>query len=305
MIRTIRLIWITCAIAVAIAIHVNQTISARAAQPGARCDRSRLDALDVPGLTIQSVDTAGGFTAPRSNTSIAQTPSFCRVHATVSATPDSRIVFEVWIPEKWNGKMVVTGNGGYSNAITYPDMVLALTEGYAAVGGDTGHQTPTPDDLLWGVDHPQRIIDWGTASIHTITEPSKRIVERLEGRSPARAYYYGCSTGGHQGYAEIQRYPQDFDGVIAGAPGSNRVRLNAAFLWQFVANRDKGVDSPPIIPAAKLPIINRRSSRHAMRWMVSPTVSSTIPGAVPSIRARLPARALTTRIASHRRKWPH
>jgi feruloyl esterase len=258
MTRTVRGAAIAGACALLIALSLTPTMSARTGQ-SARCDRARLDGLDVPGLTIQGVDTvaAGGFTAPRSNTSLAQTPSFCRVHATVSSTPDSRIVFEVWIPERWNGKMVVTGNGGYSNALTYPDMVLALSEGYAAVGGDSGHQTSTPDDLLWGVDHPQRIIDWGTASIHTITEPSKRIIERLEGRSPARAYYYGCSTGGHQGYAEIQRYPQDFDGVIAGAPGSNRVRLNAAFLWQFVANRDKGVDSPPIIPAAKLPIINK------------------------------------------------
>jgi feruloyl esterase len=250
---------IASAVAIMIAIQFTQSMSARAGPSPAQCDRGPLDRLDLPGLTIEGVEAVpeGGFTLPRSSTAIAQTPSFCRVRATVSSTPDSQIRFEVWIPAKWNGKIVVTGNGGYGNALTYPDMVLALSEGYAAAGGDTGHQTSTPDDLLWGVDHPQRIIDWGSASIHTITGPSKRIVERLEGRSPVRAYYYGCSTGGHQGYAEIQRYPQDFDGVIAGAPGNNRVRLNAGFLWQFLANRDKNVDSPPIIPASKLPIITK------------------------------------------------
>ena len=112
-------------------------------------------------------------------------------------------------------------------------MAQALTQGYATLGGDTGHQTATPEDLLWGVDHPERIIDWGSRSIHAIAGPGKRIAAALGGKPPRRAYFYGCSTGGHQGYAEIQRYPQDFDGVIAGAPGNNRLRLTAGFLWQF------------------------------------------------------------------------
>jgi Tannase and feruloyl esterase len=106
-------------------------------------------------------------------------------------------------------------------------MAQGLAQGYAAVGGDTGHQTPTPDDLLWGVGHPDRIIDWGSRSIHATSVSAKSIASVLGGEPPRRAYFYGCSTGGHQGYAEIQRYPQDFDGVIAGAPGNNRVRLTA------------------------------------------------------------------------------
>jgi feruloyl esterase len=81
-------------------------------------------------------------------------------------------------------------------------------------------------------------------------------VQRLTDAAPRRAYFYGCSTGGHQGYAEMQQYPQDFDGVIAGAPGNNRVRLNAAFLWQFLANRQRG-DTATILPASKLPVITK------------------------------------------------
>ena len=76
----------------------------------------------------------------------------------------------------------------------------------------------------------------GHESIHAITAPAQRIVSTVAGNDARRAYYYGCSTGGHQAYAEIQNYPQDFDGVIAGAPGNNRVRLNAAYLWQFLSN---------------------------------------------------------------------
>src|SRR5262249_51649266 len=141
--------------------------------------------------------------------------------------------------------------------VNYGDMAEAMRKGYVAIGGDAGHQTATPDDLLWGVGHPEKIIDWGARSVHSITEAGKRIIERMQGTPARRAYFCGCSTGGHQGYAEIQRYPQDFDGVVAGAPGNNRVRLNAGFLWQFLANRQPETDSPPIIPASKLPAITR------------------------------------------------
>jgi feruloyl esterase len=197
---------------------------------------------------------AGAFAPSSGGPAFKDLASFCRVQAAARPGDDSLVNFEVWLPDTWNGKIVVTGNGGYGNTLSYRDMAYALSQGYAAAGGDTGHQTPTPDDLLWGAGHPERILDWGSRSIHAILGPSRLIVERLTHAAPRRAYYYGCSTGGHQGYAEIQRYPGDFDGVIAGAPGNNRVRLNAGFLWQFLANREKGVDGT-IIPASKLPAI--------------------------------------------------
>jgi len=114
----------------------------------------------------------------------------------------------------------------------------------------------TPDDLLWGVDAPERILDWGTRSVHTILGPARRIVEAVGGQAPRRTYFYGCSTGGHQAFALMQRYPADVDGIVAGAPGHNRVRLNAAFLWRFLATHRRG-DAEPILPAAKLPMITR------------------------------------------------
>ena len=134
---------------------------------------------------------------------------------------------------------MATGNGGYSPALTYADMAYAMRQGYAAIGGDTGHQTADGNDMTWGVGHPEKIADWGTRSINAITTPGKRIVAQLQGRPASRAYYYGCSTGGHQGYAEVQKYPQDFDGVIAGAPGNNRVALNAEFLWRYLSAREE------------------------------------------------------------------
>jgi feruloyl esterase len=206
----------------------------------ARCDLATFASLNSPAVTIRSVERGE--------------PRVCLVNASVSAAPGSLINFEVWIPDSWNRKLVVTGNGGYGNTPSTRDMAQAVAAGYAAIGGDTGHQGPAPDDLLWGAGHPERILDWGSRSIHAITEPGRRIVELAGGQTIRRAYFDGCSTGGHQAYAEIQRYPQDFDGVVAGAPGNNRVRLNAGFVWQFLANRRRG-DNTTIIPASKLPMI--------------------------------------------------
>jgi feruloyl esterase len=223
-----------------------------------RCTMTAFDGVSIDGTVVRSVTAVSAGNPPASGPGApVATPDHCRVEATVTTSPDSLVNFEVWVPQGWNGKIVVTGNGGYSNAINRRDMAHALSQRYTAVGGDTGHQTPTPDDLLWGVGHPERIIDWGTRSIHAITAPARRIVERVQGSSPRRAYFYGCSTGGHQAYAEIQRYPEDFDGVIAGAPGNNRVRLNAGFLWQFLSNRQPGDNGAPIIPASTLPLITR------------------------------------------------
>ena len=231
---------------------------AQASAPVSSCNLATVARIALENVAVTAVDryAGGAFTPPGGRGSIGVLPGFCRVQAQVTTSPDSHVNFEVWIPDRWNGKLVVTGNGGYSNVPSYRDMAYALDEGYAAVGGDTGHQTPTPDDLLWGAGHPERIRDWGTRSIHAITLPARRIVAALGAASVQRSYYYGCSTGGHQGYAEIQQYPQDFDGVIAGAPGNNRVRLNVAYLWQYLSNHS-ATGGSEILPAGKLPMITR------------------------------------------------
>lgn len=150
---------------------------------------------------------------------------------------------------------MATGNGGYSPALSYNDMAYALRQGYATMGGDTGHQSADPSDMRWGVDHPEKIVDWGSRSIHAITAPGKKILAELQGQEPRRSYYYGCSTGGHQAYAQVQRYPEDFDGVIAGAPGNNRTALNAEFLWRYLSNRTSRTDTTPLLTPAKAALI--------------------------------------------------
>ncbi|MBL0728319.1 tannase/feruloyl esterase family alpha/beta hydrolase [Piscinibacter sp. HJYY11] len=225
------------------------------------CDATALASVGLRDAALLSATPlpAGSYTPPGAGPQ-ANLPAFCRMTARATPTADSLIHFEVWVPSgtAWNGKMVVTGNGGYSPSLNYGDMAYAMRQGYAVVGGDTGHQGD-PNAMYWGVSHPEKIVDWGTRSIHAITGPARSLVGALAARDPSRAYYYGCSTGGHQAYAQIQRYPADFDGVIAGAPGNNRTRLNVEFLHRFLSNRATGTNSPVILTPAKATLITQRA----------------------------------------------
>lgn len=224
------------------------------------CDPASFEGMALEqGATLTSVApvAADSYQPAGRTTPIVNLPAFCLVKGQSRPSNDSLINFELWVPQEgWNGKLVATGNGGYSPSLSYNDMAYAMRQGYAALGGDTGHQSPDGNDMFWGVGHPEKIRDWGTRSIHAITAPAKTLIAHLQGKPAARAYYYGCSTGGHQGYAEVQDYPDDFDGVIAGAPGNNRTALNAEFLWRYHSNRVPNTDTLILTPAKATLIYN-------------------------------------------------
>ena len=147
---------------------------------------------------------------------------FCRVTATI----ETEIKFELWLPDDWNGKYQQVGNGGYSGAINYPTMGGALAKGYATASSDLGHVSKDAFEADWMVGHKQRIVDFGLRAHHLVSEIGKQIVKAYYAKDPARSYFVGCSSGGWQALTEIQNYPDDFDGVVAGAPAHNFVRLN-------------------------------------------------------------------------------
>jgi feruloyl esterase len=218
------------------------------AAAGTSCDN--LAALTIPTITVKSANpvAAGAFSPPGAATPMTL-PAFCRVEATARPTSDSEIKFEVWIPpaEAWNGNFQGVGNGGYSGTISYGAMANGLRRGYAVASTDTGH---VGDDMKFGQGHPEKVIDWAHRSLHVMTEASKLIVRNAQGRFAERAYFVGCSSGGHQALTEAQRYPEDYDGIIAGNPANNRIRQTFAFLYSWMATHDK--DGAPIIPQAKL-----------------------------------------------------
>ena len=205
-------------------------------------------AVAVPAGPFSPAGEAGGGGAPK-----RPFPAFCRVLAVAKPVPDSEIRIEIWLPESsaWNGKLLGTGNGGYSGAIGYHDMESGLRLGYAVAGSNTGHEG---GDLKFGVGHPERINDWAYRAVHVMTETARLVVRSYYGRFAAHSYFSGCSTGGQQALTEAQRFPRDYDGILAGDPGNNRVRLNIGFMWSWLATH---ADASAPLPPSKLALINK------------------------------------------------
>lgn len=188
-------------------------------------------------LTIISLDSRHGVTA---------TSPFCRVRGVITPSSDSNINFEVWLPPppEWNGKYEGVGNGGFAGSLIYPAMNEALRAGYAVSGTDTGHSGSAPQSQ-WALHHPEKVEDLGWRSIHDTAIVSKAVIAAYYGNDPARSYFNGCSTGGRQALMEAQRFPTDYNGIVAGAP-ANWPYLLAADLAtvQSVAEKPENWVSP-------------------------------------------------------------
>jgi feruloyl esterase len=213
-----------------------------------------LAALTIPDVTINAATAVaeGAFTPPGSRTTL-NLPAFCRVEATARPTSDSEIKIEVWIPAgTWNGKFQGVGNGGYMGSISYPAMANALRRGYATASTDTGH---TGDDVIFGKGHPEKVIDFGWRAIHLMTDVAKLVVRNATGRFAEKSYFVGCSSGGHQAMSEAQRFPADYDGIVAGAPANNRIRQTFGFAHAWSATHRP--DGTAILDQAALSLITK------------------------------------------------
>jgi len=186
---------------------------------GGSCgDLARL-ALPNTTITLARDVEPGSFTPPDSSSpgSFGNLPRFCRVAATLKPTSDSDIKIEVWLPSAgWNGKLEAVGNGAFNGSLAYPAMAVALTRGYATGSTDTGH---VGGRASFALDHPEKAIDFGWRAVHEMTVTSKKIIAAYYETGPKLSYWNGCSAGGRQALKEAQRFPTDFDGIIAGAPG--------------------------------------------------------------------------------------
>jgi feruloyl esterase len=185
----------------------------------------------------------------------------CRVVAFAAPTSDSHIGFEVWLPvaESWNGKFQAIGNGGFIGQIGYTALAAALERGYATASTDTGHSSG--NDESWALGHPEKLIDWSYRAVHEMTVDSKIIIESFYGKAARLSYWNGCSTGGKQGLTEAQRYPTDFDGIVAGAPANYITHLQAGSVYNsWVALRD-GPGAARYIPTEKLTALHKAALR--------------------------------------------
>jgi feruloyl esterase len=215
-----------------------------------------LSALTLPDATITLAQTvpAGGFTPPGPGgtaQAFAKLPAFCRIAATLKPSSDSDIKIEVWLPVSgWNGNFQAVGNGGWAGSISYPAMAAALGRGYATSSTDTGH---TGGSASFALGHPEKLIDYAYRSEHEMTVKAKALISAYYGRAPQFSYWNGCSAGGKQGLKEAQRFPADYDGIIAGAPASNWTGRAAQAMWIAQAVRKEPAS---FIPAEKFPIIH-------------------------------------------------
>src|SRR5215510_15503067 len=212
---------------------VARTAREVAARPIACGALAQVALTNATVLSAQNVD-AGAFTPPSPTNAaaapvFATMPAFCRVVARLTPTPDSDIRVEVWLPlAGWNRKLQASGNGGLGGALPYPAMAASVRAGYAAAGTDTGHVGGNADFVA---GHPERLVDFAYRAIHEMTVAAKAIVTAHYDARPTRAYFSSCSTGGRQALIEAQRYPDDFDGIVAGDPSWDQMRLYAARVW--------------------------------------------------------------------------
>lgn len=164
----------------------------------------------------------GGFRAPDQSgvpaAVIRELPAFCRVVGVIRPSADSKIGFELWLPDQWNGRYLQTGNGGFAGIINYGGLAPALRNGFAVASTDDGH---TGRDAVWALGHPQKVVDFGYRALHLTAVTAEEIVTRYYGRRYSHAYFSGCSDGGRESLMEAQRYPDDFDGWLVGAPAND------------------------------------------------------------------------------------
>jgi feruloyl esterase len=210
-----------------------------------------LAGLALPGakITAAQISAAGAFKPPTGRAEAYRNlPEFCRVTATLTPSEDSDIQVEVWLPVNgWNRKLQVVGNGGWAGTISYSALADGVRAGYATASTDTGHATPGGSFV---VGHPEKLIDFSWRSEHETTVKAKAVVEAFYGAAARRSYWNGCSTGGRQALKEAQMFPEDFDGIVAGAPGQR----TAMGLWIAHALLK---DSAAYIPPAKYPVLHQ------------------------------------------------
>ena len=211
----------------------------------ATCDSLRM--LSTPQVTVTAAETvpAGVFVPPpapgagRGAPPAAGTaatpraepiPQHCRVKLTLKPSSDSNINSELWMPtDGWNGKFLVVGNGGFAGSIQgYGDMQIALRLGYATAATDTGHNAADGPNGMFALGHPEKIVDFAYRALHEMTVESKRLIQDFYDRTPQYSYYKGCSTGGRQGVMAAQRFPDDYDGIIAGALANRHIHMHTA-----------------------------------------------------------------------------
>jgi feruloyl esterase len=230
-----------------------------------------LASLKIPHVTITmatAIDPSPDWEAPNpkapfwSSEPITVSVPFCRVAGFSAPARDSHIGFEVWLPraDHWNEKYLGIGTPGFVGFIAYRALARNIQKGYATASSDTGHvDVDTPGEAPtaeWGAI-PDKVIDWGHRGQHETTVAARQISRAYYGKPIKYAYWNSCHEGGNQALTELQRYPEDFDGIVAGDPAHYITHLQSVTEYVTLTLVGDGPDSPGFFPHAKYPVLHR------------------------------------------------
>ena len=213
-------------------------------------------AVDVSAGLFKPATAPAAATPPqRSGPPPQPIPQHCRVTLVLKPTPNSNINVELWLPtENWNGKFLAVGNGGWAGSIQgYGDMQEALRRGYATAATDTGHSAADGPAGMFALGAPEKIVDFAYRALHDMTVKSKRLIDVFYAEPLDYSYYKGCSTGGRMGVMAAQRYPGDYDGIIAGALANRHVHMHTAGSYRSIRLARHPDEA---LPEAKAKLVN-------------------------------------------------
>jgi feruloyl esterase len=225
-------------------------------------DCAGLKAMELAGASVTGAETvaAGALavtdvpsgTEKQVQSALAELPAFCRVQISAKPGAGSDIRIEVWLPAAgWNNRLQAVGDGGLAGFIPYALMAPALADGYVAAGTDTGHVGGTADFMP---GEPDKLLDFAYRSTNEMAKAAKAVTSVYYGKPPSKSYYNACSGGGRHGITSAQRFPGDFDGIVAGAASWNQARLDAARIGiNLTVNRTPA----HYIPPAKYEMVHR------------------------------------------------
>lgn len=235
------------------------------AAPGARAgeaaqaavgDCASLSKVTFPSVTISAASSVTNGVIRTAGGVANITKPFCRVQAVARPTPDSEILFEVWLPptaDAWNKRMKTEATGGYLGGIPVARLAQMLDVGFAAVGTNLGHEGGESE--TWAMGHPEKVNDYAWRAHYYVGNTAKAVIAAYYGQPAKKAYFDGCSGGGRQGQMMAQRYPDLYDGIIVGAPTMFYSDDILSIIWHSINHRPTG--DAPVIPESKLPIITQ------------------------------------------------
>jgi feruloyl esterase len=240
--RSFRAIGLALLAITLVAVVTGRATTTEAQKPPPSLDAARCLALS--GASIGDATLLSSAIVPAGGA----LPEHCRVVGRING---SEINFAVRMPTTtWNGNLYHEGGGGLVGYI--PDGFRGLARGYASMGTDTGHTGAPPVPLFdasWALDDPEKQLDFGFRAVHLSTVAAKQLIAVAYGEGPKYSYFEGWSNGGRQGMMEAQRYPDDFDGIIAGSPVMDLTGANLGH------NHNQQTLLTVPIPAAKLPVL--------------------------------------------------